>query len=87
MSRNKFNRSMDGSRSEAVRIYNQRRTLKRQESVINQQEKSIKNYEKLVDELRAHLRLERKTAVVLCEPYTISVIDTTFNILDKFNEV
>ena len=87
MSRNKFNRSMDGSRSEAVRIYNQRRTLKRQESVIKQQEKSIKNYEKLVDELRAHLRLESKTAVVLCEPYTISVIDTTFNILDKFNEV
>ncbi len=87
MSRNKFNRCMDGTRCEAVRIYNQRRTLNRQESVIRQQVKTIDNYKKLVDELRTHLRLERKTAVVLDEQYTVSVIDTTFNILDKFNKV
>lgn len=87
MSRNKFNRSMDGSRSEAVRIYNQRRTLKRQESVIKQQENTIENYKELIRQLREHLRLERKMSLTFNEPFAVSVIDTTFNILDKFDEV
>lgn len=87
MSRNKFNRSMDGSRSEAVRIYNQRKTLKRQESVIKQQEKTIENYKELVKQLREHLRLERQMSLILNEPFAVGVVDLTFNILDKFDEV
>lgn len=55
MSRNKFNRSMDGSRSEAVRIYNQRRQINAQQKIIDGQKEEIARYKSILDDIYSEL--------------------------------
>lgn len=40
-------------------------------------------YKKVVAEVKKNLKSERKTALSLNQPYTISVVDRTLHILDK----
>lgn len=55
MSRNKFNRSMDGSRAEAVKIYNQRKQINAQQKIIDGQKEEIARYKSILDDIYAEL--------------------------------
>ena len=82
MSRNKFNRSMDGSRAEAVRIYNQRKTLNRLEKQKEALENELDELKTSINNLKEVMRIERKTALSLNQVYAVSVIDRLFFITD-----
>lgn len=82
MSRNKFNRSMDGSRAEAVRIYNQRKTLNRLEKQKEALENELDELKTSINNLKEIMRMERKTALSLNQVYAVSVIDRLFFITD-----
>lgn len=83
MSRNKFNRSMDGSRAEAVRIYNQRKTLNRLEKQKETLENELDELKTNINDLKESMRIERKTALSLDQVYAVSVIDRLFYITDN----
>ena len=43
-------------------------------------------YKNVIEEVREKLKLERKIALSLNQPYTVSIVDSTLNILDKVKE-
>lgn len=50
---------------------------------ISSREEVANNYEEVIEEIRKKLKLERKTALSLKQTYTVSVIDSVLQILDK----
>lgn len=50
---------------------------------ITKLEQQLNLYKEVVEEVKKNLKLERKIALSLNQPYTISVVDRTLHILDK----
>ena len=50
---------------------------------ITKLEQQLSLYKEVVEEVKKNLKLERKIALSLNQPYTISIVDRTLHILDK----
>ena len=50
---------------------------------ITKLEQQLNLYKEVVEEVKKNLKLERKVALSLNQPYTISIVDRTLHILDK----
>lgn len=50
---------------------------------ITKLEQQLNLYKEVVEEVKKNLKLERKIALSLNQPYTISIVDRTLHILDK----
>ena len=46
-------------------------------------EQQLNLYKEIIEEVKKNLKLERKLALSLNQPYTISIVDRTLHILDK----